>query len=275
MARLSASVFAPALRQALPVLFALAAGPSAAQLPERPASAPDAGHCLPAPPGSLTPQQARLTALLDRIEATFAGPDPLIAAASPAAICLDDRPMEGLGFYEPDSQSLVLDAGLSDDLLFPILVHELRHVWQYNSSYCPSLALSRSEHLLQIYAMEADAQAIATLYGWAGARAGQPAPWAELEHHYRTRDIAARFRAAAEAGASEAEAVAAAFAAWYDDPDRVETYYRAACSAWYDALDKAHIGAGSGTLAKGHFDRLCRLPDGSPYPCRPRLPSRP
>ena len=114
MARLSASVFAPALRQVLPALLALAAVPSAAQLPERPAAAPDAGHCLPAPPGSLTPQQARLTALLDRIEATFPGPDPLIAAAAPAAICLDDRPMEGLGFYEPGSQSLVLDAGLSE-----------------------------------------------------------------------------------------------------------------------------------------------------------------
>ena len=63
--------------------------------------------------------------------------------------------------------------------------------------------------------------------------------------------------------------------AWYDDPDRVETYYRAACSAWYDALDKAYVGAGSGTLAEGHFDRLCRLPDGSRYPCQPRLPSRP
>lgn len=275
MARPPASAPVPGRRQALLVALAFAPLPAAAQLPDRPAALPPTDHCLPALPADPSPEQARLTALLTRIEATFPGPDPLIAAASATAICLDDRPMEGLGFYEPASQSLVLDAGLSDGLLFPILVHELRHVWQYAASYCPSLALSRSEHLLQTYAMEADAQAIATLYSWTEAGAGQTGAWSALEGHDRTRDIAAKFRAAAVAGAPQAEAVAAAFAAWYDDPDRVETYYRAACSAWYDALDKAHVGAGTGTLSEGHFDRLCRLPDGAPYPCAPHLPARP
>lgn len=229
---------------------------------------PATGDCLPTD-GQPTANEARLTRLLDQIDAAFPGPDPLLAAMQDrkATLCLDGRPMDALGYFAPERNALILDTALSDGALFVIAVHELRHLDQVRRGFCPSVALERGEYLRLSFAMEADAQATATLYAWQARLGGLEGPWVGLADLSTYADVAAAFEAAIAGGVEQA--VAAGFGAWYRNPKRVAAYYTATCGAYYDALDRSNLLPGDDRLDADFLGGLCRLPDGTPYPCAP------
>lgn len=264
-------------------LAVLPAGPAPAfdsllpLLEDGPASPADwhpgyAPVCLAPEETPATPEEKRLAALLARIADLSDGTDPLVAllAETGTLVCLDDRPMEARGFYEPAAGIIVLAARLPDDLLFPIAVHELRHLDQYWRGFCPSTAFAREESVRLLFAMEADAQAIATLYAWHARERGDPGPWSELEALPNYLDITQSFAAEMAASGDPSIATAMAFDAWYAAEWRTESYYRAACAGYYDAIDREKALPSYAPLPEDYFDRFCLLPDGGAYDCRVR-----
>ncbi|SIS97209.1 hypothetical protein SAMN05421759_10855 [Roseivivax lentus] len=190
-----------------------------------------------------------------------------------AAICLRDGPGEAQGYFEPETRRIVLSDGLETPLMMAVLVHELRHAAQYESAVCPDRALAMGDYAQAVAAMEADASVTSLVIADALARAGAPAMWQALADWPMQADIAAAFAEARAAGADLAGAASLAFDAWYLAPDRVSTYYVAACSDYLDAADRDHLLPRYGSLSEGYFTALCHLPDGTRYSCAP--PSAP
>jgi len=256
----------------LPGLGAWASPPFHAGLPPRAqaeAAAPPDEACLWPGTGTASADAAALSALLDRIEALAPQPDLLIAAwqESGVALCLSDQPMEARGYYEPLSNRIVLRRDLPEGARIAILIHELRHVEQLGRGFCPSPELDMQEAARLVFAMEADAQAIATLYAWQLRQQGDPAAWealAEIEHY---ADITARFAAAMAEQDDIGIATAYAFDQWYQDDWRTEAYYISSCSDHLDRLEEENRLPGYDTLPEGFFAQFCRLPSGRPYDC--------
>lgn len=234
--------------------------------------------CLPAPVGAdLTPQQKRLSDLVQRIEAVAPGPDPLLATirAQGLDLCIVSREMDALGYFAPLSDRIYLSEQVPDPLLFVIVVHEGRHADQYQRGYCPSTDYSVDEILRMSFAIEADAQAVATLYAWQARERGDSGPWDTLVGLARYSNIADAFdRGMAETGSAVA-ATARAFDAWYDSAILTTQYFNSVCGAYYDTLDDRHLNPSYELLPEGFFDNLCRLPTGEDYPCEPRAAAHP
>ena len=115
--------------------------------------------------------------------------------------------------------------------------------------------------------MEADANAIMLLVAWQAREAGDGMLWSALAGWERTGDIAAAFAARMEASGAPDQAAAAAFAAWYRSDKRQEAYFVSSCMAYLDDRDRLHALPGYDRVAEGYFATLCRMPDGTPYPC--------
>lgn len=246
----------------LPGLRAWASPPLATEAVPQPA-------CLrpDTPPASA--DAAALAALLDRIEALEPQPDLLIAAwkSSGAELCLTDQPMEARGYYEPRSNRIVLRRDLPEGARAAILLHELRHIEQLSRGFCPSPGLDMREAARLVFAMEADAQAIATLYAWQLRQAGDSAAWNALEEIEHYADITARFATAMAEQGDIGIATAYAFDQWYQDDWRTEAYYVSSCSDHLERLEEEKRLPGYGTLPEGFFAQFCRLPSGRPYDC--------
>ncbi|PJN94612.1 hypothetical protein CNY89_13485 [Amaricoccus sp. HAR-UPW-R2A-40] len=129
-----------------------------------------------------------------------------------------------------------------------------------------SLEFDRLENIRQIYAMEADAQAIATLYAWS-ERAAKPELWDAAGSIAHYEDIRTAFGDTLASTADLGLAGRAAFTAWYASDWRRESYYLSACSQYLDRLDAAHALQRYDPLPDGYFDDLCLLPDGTNYGC--------
>ncbi|MGB8624187.1 MAG: DUF6782 family putative metallopeptidase, partial [Paracoccaceae bacterium] len=80
-------------------------------------------------------------------------------------------------------------------------------------------------------------------------------------------DIAAAFAAEMAATGDAPRATAAAFAQWYASDWRRENYYLAACSDYLDQQDRSKALPRYRLLSEDFLDTLCRLPDGTAYPC--------
>ncbi len=214
-------------------------------------------------------QPADLEAIRDRLagsDALDGYPAALIFEADPV-FCLDPVAVGCRGYYEPSSNIIALAPDLDFDERLVIAVHELRHLDQAAHGFVPSLAYSRRASVRTTFALEADAQAIATLYAWTERAAGRPDAWEAtlgLEHF---EDIAPAFAAAFDQGGDLAFATRVAFAQWYASDWRRETYYASACSSFLDQIDASKAIRSYIPLPAGHFDELCRLPDGSNYGC--------
>ncbi|MGC9370961.1 MAG: DUF6782 family putative metallopeptidase [Paracoccaceae bacterium] len=228
----------------------------------------DAACLHPGQPAA-SPDAAALAALLDRIEALAPQPDLLIAAwrGSGAALCLSDQPMEARGYFEPRSNRIVLRRDLPEGARIAILVHELRHIEQFSRGFCPSPRLDMQESARLVFAMEADAQAIATLYAWQLRQQGDPAAWEALGEIAHYTDITARFAAAMAEHDDIGIATALAFDQWYQDDWRTEAYYISTCSDHLDRLEEENLLPGYDRLPEGFFAQFCRLPSGRPYDC--------
>ena len=104
------------------------------------------------------------------------------------------------------------------------------------------------------------------LADWARARS-DPTLWDALEDWPMQADIAVVFDAARASGATLADAASAAFDAWYGNEARRDAYYVAACLDYLDEAERSHRLPRYEALSESFYAQLCRLPDGSRYPC--------
>jgi hypothetical protein len=193
----------------------------------------------------------------------------ILMRTSGVEICVDPLMTIFRGHYEPDENVIVIGANASLEEKTLILAHELRHVDQAARGYAPSIAFEMRENVRQIFALEADAQAVTVLFAWSMREAGNHSLWQALTTLEHAGDVAAPFEAAMLAGAGQAAATRAAFSAWYQSPWRVENYFTAATGAYLDQLDESRSVQSYRELPKSHFDRLCLMPNGGDYACRP------
>jgi hypothetical protein len=193
----------------------------------------------------------------------------ILMRTSRVEICVDPLMTLFRGHYEPDEHVIVIGANASLEEKALILAHELRHVDQAARGYAPSIEFDMRENVRQIFALEADAQAVTVLFAWSMREAGNHSLWQALKTLEHAGDMAAPFEAAMLAGAGQAAATRAAFSAWYRSQWRVENYFTAATGAYLDQLDETRSVESYRELPEGHFDRLCLLPNGGDYACRP------
>jgi hypothetical protein len=256
------------LPKALPAVAALL---GALCIPGGPAEALSGGtvearQCLPS--GETASHELReLDAAVELLKQS--GYFDILIRMSGVEICVDPLMTLFRGHYEPDEHVIVIGANASLEEKALIMAHELRHVDQAARGYAPSIAFAMRENVRQIFALEADAQAVTVLFAWSMREAGNHSLWQALKTLEHAGDMAAPCEAAMLAGAGQAAATRAAFSAWYQSPWRVENYFTAAAGAYLDQLDETRSVQSYRELPQGHFDRLCLLPNGGNYACRP------
>lgn len=219
-----------------------------------------------------------LGAILDAAgPALSAFPDFRAALEGQAPVlCLDSGPSEARGFLDVEANRLVISTRLNLPEQLVIFLHELRHLQQVGEGFCPAPTLSMAENARAVFALEADAMAVTSLIAWTLREAGDGAPWQALTDWGRYADIPAAFQQAIARGADQTGASAAAFYQWYGSDWRRESYYIAACSDYLDRQDQSHALPQYQLLPESYLSQLCRLPDGTGYPCaEPRDLSRP
>lgn len=218
-----------------------------------------------------------LAGLVAEVRALIAGFPSLVEALEMPGltICQADRLHSEHGYFESDARRIVLSGELGRDRALAVLLHELRHVDQARVGACPSPDLSMHENARAVFAMEADANAIALLVAWKARDEGDGALWAALAGWDRTADIAAAFAGDMENGGTPASAASSAFAAWYGSEDRQEAYFLSSCMAYLDRRDRLHALPSYEAVAPDYFETLCRMPDGAGYPCAEPEGARP
>jgi hypothetical protein len=229
-----------------------------------------ADTCLPAPYESPSGKdQMHLQALLEGVRPVINTAPSLAAALEEMTpdLCLADRLDNAEGYLDLDRLRIVLQRNLPSDLQRAILLHELRHLDQIHRGLCPADTLAIREHARAVFAMEADASAVSLALAWDERQHGRVAIWDALLAWPSQADIAARYEEARLAGADTAAATAAAFDQWYRADDRRERYYLDSCSAYLDRQEASRALAAHDPLPEDFLERLCRLPDGGPYPC--------
>lgn len=182
-------------------------------------------------------------------------------------LCIAENMFDAHGYFEPESNRIVINGSLPLGLQQAILVHELRHADQFISGICPSSDLAMGENARAVFAMEADASATSLVVAWALREAGNPQLWDALATWPMQQDIAQIFADEMRASNDMGKAASAAFDAWYDNKTRLDRYYVAACSSYLDYEDKNHRLRGIGELDIAFYGRLCRLPRGGSYTC--------
>lgn len=228
-------------------------------------------RCLvPAQEHQATPQTRRLQqlqhflGLAPELEDHLS--DQLWLAGS--AICLDDRKDSARGYYDHHFNIIALRERLSLATQALILAHEMRHIEQVNLGYCLSTHYDINEMVRATYALEADAQAISTLFAWRLKSRGVTQPWQtylELPHY---RDIALAFKKERRRGGSLAQATREAFRQWYSSPWRRINYHHQCYTGYLDKLDDENLIQRYRKLPEGFFEGLCKLPDGKSYRCQ-------
>lgn len=187
--------------------------------------------------------------------------DPLLE------ICLAEQLFGMQGYFEVESNRIVLNGTLEPGLQRAVAIHELRHAQQNQMGICLDPALSMRSTARLVLAMEADASAIGAGVAWVLREAGEPGVWEALARWPGQAAVVAAFEAAIDRDGDFAQATAIAFAEWYEVDALRDVYYRAACSAYLDRQDRTHVIAGYGVIDEAAFQALCLLPDGTPYDC--------
>lgn len=210
-----------------------------------------------------------LSDLSDRLDRTVAAFPSLARALKQQApvLCLDDGLVEEQGYYEPKTNRIVLNSRLDQDFQLAILLHEIRHLEQFDRGYCPSVANRLTDYISVRLALEADASAIGVYTAWKLREGGDPGPWDSLSTWPTHDDLVSRFADEIAAGADEVAATSATFAQWFERAERREIYTLAICSNYLDALDREKVDPGAKTVPPDFARLLCRMPDGRPYDC--------
>ena len=148
-----------------------------------------------------------------------------------------------------------------------VLIHEVRHLEQNLRGICPAATLTMRENARAMFALEADAMAVAHLVAWSSPENGNLELFKALLNSPETQDIAAAFEASIAKTQDAALATAAAFDAWYASESRLERYYVSTCMAYLDRLESENTFAGTAPLSADFLTHVCNLPDQTSYPC--------
>lgn len=182
--------------------------------------------------------------------------------------CWASGVQEALGTFDSETLTIEVNRALADGMRAAVLIHELRHMDQDRRGICPDDTLNMRAYARHVFALEADAMAIAHLVAWSALETGDTTIFNALSEAEETRDIAEAFAAEMGASGDPGLATSAAFDAWYASPARQERYYLSTCSGYLDRLDETHLLPGEAPLTLSFSADLCVLPDGAPYPCR-------
>jgi hypothetical protein len=171
----------------------------------------------------------RLTKLVNVLAKSEAGKE-LLETAKKAnfKFSLSDG-MEFYGAANPDKKNVILGSKYSDGLLVATLAHELRHVSQYESGVKPEISMyDTKSYLMQNRAMEADAEAYATLVGWELKQKGYSAPYDTYEknsnHIWKPFEKAVSGEKGVLSDEKRSKALTEAFKGWYEHKALVDVY---------------------------------------------------
>lgn len=182
-------------------------------------------------------------------------------------ICATEAPSVALGTFGADQNEITVDATLPGPKRIAVLIHEIRHLEQNLRGICPAATLTMRDNARAMFALEADAMAVAHLVAWSSLEQGEPGIFEALTTAPETGDIARAFEAAIRETNDAAAATAAAFDAWYASDSRRERYYVSTCMAYLDRLESENSFAGTAPLSADFLSHICSLPDQTSYPC--------
>ena len=216
-----------------------------------------------------TAEQARLVELFARVKPALDRFPSLAIAVEQMSpgICFSVNMDAAHAFMDADTNRIVIDPELNTDMQVGVLLHEIRHVEQLSRGNCPSDELAMKQYAQATLALEADASAISLLVAWRMREAGDGGAWSALSSWPTQADIAAEFAAEMGKSGDPQSAAAAAFDQWYASEDRVERYYLTSCSDYLDRQDATHALPRYQLVPEGFLGELCKLPDGTDYPC--------
>ena len=183
------------------------------------------------------------------------------------AICLENRLDGTHGYYDYKYNAIVLQESIGIHQRSITLVHELRHLEQVIEHYGVTTEYDMDETARVRFAVEADAQAMTTLFAWRIRDKEFEWAWNALTELEQYRDITETFEKEMYRSDSEEKALLVAFRQWYHSDWRVNAYYMNAKSQYLDILDETKKIRQYKTLPAGYFDQLCKLPDGKNYRC--------
>jgi len=181
--------------------------------------------------------------------------------------CIDERDDETRGYYDFKYNILGIKEHLDIFEKLIIFVHELRHISQFTRGYHNSLAFDINEIIRMNFAIEADVQAIVTLYAWRMKQAGTDEVWNALLGFEHYSDIAKQFEREINLSRNESRATYAAFVQWYKSEWRVDKYFKCSYSWYVDMLDETKLIQKYIQFPSDFFDNLCELPCGKNYNC--------
>jgi len=177
--------------------------------------------------------------------------------------CIDERDDDTRGYYDFKYNVICLKENLSFLEKLIIFVHELRHIVQFSRGFCKSLEYDIEEIIRINFAVEADVQAIVTLYAWRMREMNREDIWNTLTGFVKYLDISEEFDAEIQRSGNELIAARAAFIQWYKSYWRVDTYYKSSYSWYADMLDETKIVQKYKMLPENYFSKLCLLPCGN------------
>ena len=100
-------------------------------------------------------------------------------------ICLSDSLVVEKAFFDPAQNLIVLADDMDVALTRAVMVHELRHVEQFNRGICPSDRIGMAAYARATLALEADANTVAMLVAWSAREDGDARPWTALGRDVR------------------------------------------------------------------------------------------
>lgn len=195
---------------------------------------------------------------------------PALGAALDTArprICATEAPSEALGTFGAETNRISVDATLPGPKRIAVLIHEIRHLEQNLRGICPAATLSMRDNARAMFALEADAMAVAHLVAWHSLQDGDPLIFGALRTAPETADIARAFETTMSETGDAAAATAAAFDAWYASDARRERYYVSTCMAYLERQEAQHSLGGTLPLSADFLAHICTLPDQAGYPC--------
>ena len=190
-----------------------------------------------------------------------------VAKGLHTSFCIDDRDDETRGYYDFKYNIIGIKEhlGLFEKLI--IFVHELRHISQFTRGYYNTLDYDIVEIIRMNFAIEADVQAIVTLYAWRMKELEINEVWDALSGFTNYIDIAEEFEKEIKRSGDELKATNAAFIQWYKSEWRVDKYYKCSYSWYVDMLDETKLIQKYQKLPENFFTKLCVLPWGKNYGC--------
>ena len=223
---------------------------------------------------AVSPDQTRIRAALDIINSVYPEGNLFLDLArdQKTAICIEDRSVPELGFFDAALSLIALHSSLDPNETVVILTHELRHLDQYSRGFCQSARFDVKEEVRFTYVIEADAMAVTAHEIWRMKELGYSGPWEALEHLGHYNDVAQSYAEIAGNEGTADAALTAAFDQWFTSEWRRDTYEFSACMSYYDELDRTNTIQSYGLRSDSLLQNVCVLPDGRRYKCE--LPAR-